>query len=111
MKTLLNFAHPLGEQAKAEIEAIEGEFEEVLIPCQLDLNGNALSRQIADIEASAPIRLMDADLVLPPSLAEAAYLLAEGHLVSGSDHKPKSVWLVKEPGTTPPVFVLGGIEE
>lgn len=111
MKKLLNFSHPLGEKAGNQIQEIEGDFEEIVVPCQLNFEGKSLEAQIADIEASAPIRLMQADLVIPPAFAEAAYLLAEGHLVSGLDHKgPKSVWLKKEPGTSPPVFVLGGIE-
>jgi hypothetical protein len=107
-KILLNFAHPLGEKAKSQIQEREGEFKEIIIPCQLDFNGKTLAGQIDDLEASGDIRLMEADLVVPPAFSEAAYLLAEGHLVSGSDKKPKSVWLKKE--GTPPEFVLGGIE-
>lgn len=109
MKTLLNFAHPLSEKAKKQIEDEVGEWiKEIIVPCQLDFNGKSLDAQIADIEASSSVRLMEADLVVPPAFAEAAYLLAEGHLVSGSDNKPKSVWLKKE--GSPPQFVLGGIE-
>jgi hypothetical protein len=108
MKKLLNFAHPLNAKTGAQIQAIEGNFEEIIVSCQLDFNGKALNAQVADIEASAPIRLMEADLVVPPAFSEAAYLLAEGHLISGSDDKPKSIWLKKE--GSPPEFVLGGIE-
>lgn len=110
MKKLLNFAHPLGKKAEKQIQEIEGYFEEIVVLCQLDFEGKSLEAQVADIEASASIRLMQADMVIPPAFAEAAYLLAEGHLVSGSDDKPKSIWLKKEPGSTPPVFILGGIE-
>lgn len=109
-KKLLNFSHSLSAKARAQIQEIEGDFEEIIVPCQLDFEGKSLDAQVNDIEASAPIRLMQADLVVPPAFAEAAYLLAEGHLASGRDDKPKSVWLKKEPGTSPPVFVLGGIE-
>ena len=108
MKTLLNFAHPLSEKANAQIQAIEGDFEEIIVKCQLSFEGKSLEAQVADIEASAPIRLIQADLVVPPAFAGAAYLLAQGHLVRGSDRKPKSIWLKKE--GIPPKFVLGGIE-
>lgn len=110
MKKLLNFTHPLSPETRAQIREIKGDFEEIIVSCQLDFNGKSLEAQVADIEASAPIRLMQADMVVPPAFAEAAYLLAEGHLVSGSNKRPKSIWLKRKPGTTPPIFVLGGIE-
>lgn len=109
MKTLLNFAHPLGEKAKAQIKKLEGEFQEVQVRCQLDFEGKSLDAQIADIEASAPVRLMNADLVIAPAFSAGAYLLAQSHLISGADNKPKLVWL-KNAGGMPPQFVLGGIE-
>lgn len=108
MQTLLNFAHPLSEKATKQIEEEIGEFiEEIYVPCQLDFNGKSLNAQIADIEA--PVCLMLADLVIPPTFAAGAYLLAAGHLVGGLDHRPRLVWL-KNAGSTPPEFVLGGIE-
>jgi len=109
MKTLLNFAHPLSDKVKGQIEEIEGEFQEIKVTCQLDLNGKSLDAQIADIEASTNTRLMEADLVIAPAFAAGAYLLAAGHLVSGSDHRPRLVWL-KNTGGVLPEFVLGGIE-
>lgn len=109
MKTLLNFAHPLSEKTKAQIEDEVGEWiKEIIVPCQLEFNGKALDAQIADIETSTDIRLMTADLVIAPAFAAGAYLLAAGHLVSGSNNRPRLVWLKRE--GTPPEFVLGGIE-
>lgn len=110
MQTLLNFAHPLSEKATKQIEEEIGEFiKEIRVTCQLDLNGKSLDAQIADIEASTDIRLMQADLIIAPAFAAGAYLLAAGHLVSGSDHRPRLVWM-KNAGGTPPEFILGGIE-
>lgn len=110
MQTLLSFAHPLSEKTIKEIEEEIGEpIKEIRVPCQLNLNGKSLDAQMADIEASADISLMEADLVIAPAFAAGAYLLAAGHLVSGSDHRPRLVWL-KSAGGSPPEFILGGIE-
>lgn len=64
MQTLLNFAHPLSEKATRQIEEEVGEFiKEIRVTCQLDLDGKSLDAQIADIEASTGISLMQADLI------------------------------------------------
>lgn len=110
MQTLLNFAPPLSKKAIAQIEEEIGEFiKEIRVPCQLDLNGKTLDAQMADIAASVNTSLMEADLVIAPAFAAGAYLLAAGHLVSGSDHRPRLVWL-KNTGGVPIEFILGGIE-
>lgn len=111
MKILLNFAHPLSEKAKSQIKELEGEFKEIIVPCQLDFNSKSLSAQIADIEAgNHDVLLMKADLVIAPALSAGAYLLAQDHLVSSSESKPRLVWLKRDVGPPPQQFILGGIE-
>lgn len=108
MQTLLNFAHPLGEKAKKQIEDEVGEgINEIIIPCQLDFS-KGLSAQINDIETLAEKRLMEADFVIAPAFAAGAYLLAAGRLAPGPNNRPRLVWLKKE--GVPPEFILGGIE-
>jgi hypothetical protein len=107
MKRLLNFSHPLTPEVRAEIEAIEGPFEEIIIPLHLDLERD-IDGPIADIEAGDhDIFLQEADLVIPPAMGVAAYLLAARNL-SSAYPQPKVVWRKKV--GVPPRFVLGGIE-
>lgn len=103
-KLLLNFAHPLSEKAKAQIKDIEGEFEEIEVACQFDLD-QSLCWQIGSISANAEIRLQNADMIIAPALSSAAALLMRDHVAGQS---PKVVWLKKE--GFPPEFILGGIE-
>lgn len=103
MKRLVNFAHPLSEDAKKEIAAIVGDFEELGHPAQFDLS-KRLHGQVADLAVEAS--LQDADLVIPPALSAAACLLA-AHFQPGK--WPRVVWL-KRADSLPPSFVLGGIE-
>lgn len=104
-KLLINFAHPLGEKAKSQIEEIEGEFEELEVKCQLDL-AQPLRWQLSGISINAEVRLQNADMIIAPALSSAAALLMRDHLAG--EQPPKVVWLKRE--GAPPEFVLGGIE-
>jgi len=108
-KTLLNFAHPLSREARASLEAYEGEeIQEIMVPCYLDLS-SPLPPQIREMVEAAPIPLASAHLIIPPSLGAAAYLLAANHLPQPQPlaGRPRMVW-VRRGGQR---FVLGGVEE
>lgn len=110
MKILLNFAHPLSDKVCKQIEEKMGDFEEIRVPCQLDLSGDgqSLAGQVADMEAGPHnIRLEAADMYIAPALSSAASILARDHLRTGW-LAAKVVWLKKE--GSPLEFVLGGIE-
>lgn len=108
MQVLLNFGHSLSNEVKTQIENEVGEaVNEIIVPCQLDLDID-LSSQVANIEAGPHgIRLRDADMIIVPALSSAAAILMRDHLV-GILPTPLVVWLKRE--GTPPQFVLGGIE-
>lgn len=110
MKRLLNFAPPLSDETHRRIEELMGEFEEIRVPCQLDLSGDgqSLAGQVADMEADAEIRLQHADMVIAPALSSAAFILARDHLPMPNWLAVRIVWLKRE--GNPPEFVLGGIE-
>jgi len=98
MKIILNLSHGLGDEAQAQIEARIGPFQEIRIPCQLDLS-QPLEPQIEALLEDAPA----ADYIIPPSLAPAAYLVGQ-RLAKGTP----LIWLRSQ--GTPPRWVLGGIE-
>lgn len=111
MKHLINFSHPLSEIAKNQIAEKVGPFEEIVIKCHFHL-GQELGPQIAELERDAIHKLStfhyveEFDLIIPPALSAAAFLIAADTLTKIGYRRPYLVWLKQDKG----YWVLGGIE-
>lgn len=70
---LLNFSHPLSEKAAEQLRALAGEFEEIVIPVQLDFE-QPVERQLIKLVAAGNTAITgeDAVLYIPPALSFAA---------------------------------------
>jgi len=112
MKTVYNFAHPLTDEAKAQLRERIGEFTEHHCPAQFDLE-QPLLPQVQKLCTKASLTSHAPDYIIPPSLAAAAYLTAIFYAVSDSDYvSPRPmIWLKAKPGSLPPQYILEGIEQ
>jgi len=97
MKRLVNYSHPLGNKAKKQIKGEIGEFEEIVVHVQFDLEGDLL-KQVDD--------LLDptADYIIPPAFGAAAYIMG----MRNWDLQPV-IWLKSDSVGVAPEFVLGGV--
>lgn len=123
---IANFSHPLSgtvldsvlhalvkERLEWRSRGVLGDYstavkvEEVRIPCQIDLEKDVLS-QVYDLWKQIPV---GTTLMAPPALGVAAHIL--GALTAFGEAVPPSpmrvIWLIREEGSLPPRFVLGGI--
>jgi tRNA U54 and U55 pseudouridine synthase Pus10 len=96
-KRVVNYALPLGEKAKEQIEKEIGKFEEVIIEMKLDLDKDLLLQVVDLIDRNA-------DYIIPPAFGAAAYLMG----MRNRDLQP-IIWLKGENwgGTTR--WVIGGV--
>ena len=92
---IVNYSHPLSESAKAQIADELGEFEEVIVPVDLDLDADLWQQVDKLVDRSA-------DYVIPPALGVAAYM-------TGMLNSHAGIIYLKRDGSTPPNWVLGGI--
>lgn len=95
MKKIVNYSHPLGEKAKQQIVEEIGEFEEIIVPCSVDLDGDLWDQVDKLYDRSA-------DFVIPPALGVAAYMM-------GGLGYPAQIIYLKRNDAIPPSWVLGGI--
>ena len=111
MKRLVNFSHPLSPKASARLAEMIGEFEETVIPVQLDLDA-ALKPQL-DTLVDAGMRA-HMDLYIPPALSVAAAYVTAKLSYAQSDAMlpvPPAMVVLRREGTPPqflPVEILLG---
>ena len=84
MRIVLNYSHPLTEKARAMLrEMIEGEVEERLVPCQLNMEQPLRPQLDALVEQAGQF-----DLLIPPALSYAAAYVTARLSTSQSDAWP-----------------------
>lgn len=114
MKTVYNFAHPLTNEAKAQLRNLIGEFEEHHCQARFNLD-QPLLPQVHELCTKASLTANHApDYIIPPFSAAAAYFTAIFYAVSDSDYvSPKPlIWLKPEPVKGgDPRWIIGGIEQ
>lgn len=123
MKNLVNFSHPLSEAALLRLEDMIGEsVQEIIIPCQLDLEApmgpqlDALLQQseAATMKSGREGRGYGMDLYIPPALSYAAGYLTAKLSYAQSDAMlpvPPAMVVLRREGTPPqfmPVEILRG---
>lgn len=83
---VVNYAHPLSELATSQLRQRIGRFEELLVPCQLNLAQPLLPQLRALVEA-APSGF---DYYVPPALACAAAYFAAS--IARAQADPAAAW-------------------
>ncbi len=109
MKTIVNFSHPLAARALAQVEAAAGEaVEEILFPCQIDMERPVKPQLDALVEQVAGVRI---DYYVPPALSfAAAYVTAKlSYAISDAMRPEPPAMIVLRREGTPPQFVLAEI--
>lgn len=111
---VLNYSHPLGETAKAQLRERIGEFVEVVVPCQIDFE-SPIKPQLESLVGAGDKAVREAGAVspsylIPPALSYAAAYVAVAYSVGFSDAIRPVIWLIvlKREGV-PPQFVLADI--
>ena len=111
---VINFSHPLSFEVLQQVfhhennnAAVIGygafsEVEQKVIPCQLDLEKPIEQQVLSILQAALP--MTDDCVIVPPALAAGAFIVGRYYGYQ------RIVWLKREEGSTPPTFVLGGIE-
>ena len=115
MKTVFNFGHPLSEKAKGQLDELIGENAVVHQPTAVELS-KPVGLQVKELCRALVREHGRPDYIILPGLAIAAVYVDRFFSTPEDDYPPcvtytKLIRLQMEPGTTPPVFVVGGIEE
>ena len=92
---IVNYSHPLSKIAKAQITQELGNFEEVIVPVDLDLDADLWQQVDKLVDRSA-------DYVILPALGVAAYM-------TGMLNSHAGIIYLKRDGSIPPNWMLGGI--
>lgn len=109
MKTILNFSHSLGNTAKAQLIEMYGEIKEIIVPCQIDFDGD-VSTQLDELVEAGHKALFDVgntqatrtmwetwpDLIVPPALSFAAAFVSREFM--HSEHRAGMIVLKASPG-------------
>ena len=110
MTILINFSHPLNEEAKSMLETMPYSVHQVIeMSIQVDF-GKDLSAQVDSLAKEAIETVggnpLDIDLIIPPGHSTVAVLLIDRLKAYGA--RPRIVTMVKKPGIGVS-FIPGGI--
>jgi len=124
MKYVLNYSHPLGTLAKSQLAEMVGEYTELIIPCQIDLD-KPISAQLHALIDAGHKALWDAglrnsetmyqswpDLLIPPALSFAAAVVG-GYMLQEADssmyRQGANMIVLMRNNQTPPQFEIAAI--
>jgi hypothetical protein len=109
---ILNYSHPLGPVAKQQLTERIGPFDEVVVPCQIDMDQPIQPQLEALVDTGLDILVEDRDfLIIPPALSFAAAHVAarlKEELVSLANREALPMIILKAEGT-PRQYVLAEI--
>lgn len=111
-KLILNFGHPLSDQAKEELKEVVGLHTTAWIKVQIDLN-QSVGEQVFKLCREAVEKFGRPDYVIPPGHALAAIYV--DRFFSGVEGFPPAMFYTPiirlvMIGAVPPTFAFGGIE-